>query len=174
MGFFDKLWKKEKTEVPVKNVVSGEQSQGYDPKYPDVCRFIWKNYVPKRGQADNLQGELLREIEKLRWEAQENGNINWDEDFLYFCDFICKTLTQQAIFSEEEKEETVSIMDTINAYGTYAEKANSGEIPYDEIDMCKIAYTEDDLYDRICDKIAWLHIKNPEPMPYKKNEDIGR
>ena len=153
MGFFDKLRKRKST---------------------DVCRYIWKNYVPKSGQADNLQGELLREIEKLRWEAQENGNINWDEDFAYFCGFISNKLSEQSIFSEDEKEEAASIMARLKSYGEYSRKVNDGEIPQDEIDMNRIAYVEDDLYDIICDKIARLHMENPEPMPYEKNKAICR
>ena len=96
-------------------------------KYTDVCRYIWKNYVPEEGQADSLQGELLREIEKLRWEAQENGNINWDEDFAYFCDFISNKLSEQSIFSEDEKEEAASIMARLKSYGEYSRKVNDGE-----------------------------------------------
>lgn len=57
-----------------------------------------ENYVPKSGQADNLQGELLREAEALRCEAQDNGNINWDYDHAYFCDFIRSSLNAQSIF----------------------------------------------------------------------------
>ena len=69
-----------------------------------------KNYVPQAGQADNLQGELLREIEKIRCEAQDNGNINWDDDYSYFCDFISGKLTEQPVFSETEKQEINLIM----------------------------------------------------------------
>lgn len=64
-----------------------------------------KNYVPKKGQANNLQGELLREIEKIRCEAHDNGNKNRDNDYSYFCDFISKRLSEQSIFSVVEKEE---------------------------------------------------------------------
>ena len=46
--------------------------------------MIWRNYVPEAGQSEILQGELLREIEKLREEAQGNGNRNWDGDFSCF------------------------------------------------------------------------------------------
>lgn len=72
----------------------------YEQQYFDECKYIWKNYVPQAGQADNLQGELLREIEKIRCEAQDNGNINWDDDYSYFCDFISGKLTEQPVFSE--------------------------------------------------------------------------
>lgn len=43
---------------------------------------MWKNLVPKSGQADILQGEMLRQAEKLRKEACQNGNINWDDNFV--------------------------------------------------------------------------------------------
>lgn len=174
MGLFDKLRKKEERAPSTKDVLSEESGLEYTPKYLDVCKYIWTNFVPKNGQAGSLQGELLREIEKLRWEAQENGNINWDEDFSYFCDFISKTLTEQTIFSEGEKEETILIMRRLKEYGAYAEKAHNGEIPYEDVDMNKIAYIEDDLYDIICDKIARLHMQSPQPIPYEKNEEIDR
>lgn len=170
MGIFDKLKKsRDKAEAAEET-----KTKRYVRKYPKECSYIWKNYVPERGQADNLQGELLREIEKLRWEAQSNGNINWDEDFAYFCDFISNTLSEQSIFSEAEKEEAASIMNRLKSYGIYAKQANDGEIPYDDIDMYKIAYIEDDLYDIICDKIARLHMENRKPLPYEKNESIYR
>ena len=57
-----------------------------------------------------MQGELLREIEKIRCEAQDNGNINWDDDYSYFCDFISGKLTEQPVFSETEKQEINLIM----------------------------------------------------------------
>ena len=74
-------------------------SEEYEQQYFDECKYIWKNYVPQAGQADNLQGELLREIEKIRCEAQDNGNINWDDDYSYFCDFISRKLTEQPVIS---------------------------------------------------------------------------
>ncbi|MCI9167112.1 MAG: hypothetical protein HFH01_02785 [Dorea sp.] len=177
MGIFDRLRKRKSTAPAEGAGPEGHISEtplGYKQNYTEVCRYIWKNYVPEEGQADNLQGELLREIEKLRWEAQENGNINWDEDFAYFCDFISSTLSEQPIFSDAAKDEAVSIMARLKSYGEYSRKVNDGEIPYDEIDMYRIAYVEDDLYDIICDKIARLHMENPEPVPYEKNEAICR
>jgi ankyrin repeat protein len=48
--------------------------------YLETAKTIWKKLVPKSGQADTIQGELLRAIEKLRDEAQRNGNINYSEN----------------------------------------------------------------------------------------------
>jgi hypothetical protein len=50
-----------------------------EEEYQDLGKFVWRTYVPKRGQATTVQGELLRANEKLRDESQRNGNINWDE-----------------------------------------------------------------------------------------------
>lgn len=169
MGLFDKL-KREKNNLTIGAIIGKE----YEQQYFDECKYIWKNYVPQAGQAHNLQGELLREIEKIRCEAQDNGNINWDDDYSYFCDFISGKLTEQLIFSEVEKQEINLIMAYIKECGTYAQKFYSRKISENNVDMEKIAYVNDNLYDRICDKIGRLHKENGEPMPYEKNDDIVR
>lgn len=169
MGLFDKL-KREKNNLTIGAIIGKE----YEQQYFDECKYIWKNYVPQAGQEHNLQGELLREIEKIRCEAQDNGNINWDDDYFYFCDFISGKLTEQPIFSEVEKQEINLIMAYIKECGTYAQKFYSGKKSENNVDMEKIAYVNDNLYDRICDKIGRLHKENGEPMPYEKNDDIVR
>ena len=40
-------------------------------EYFNVCKEIWTRWVPQRGHAQVLQGELLRQIERLRHEAQK-------------------------------------------------------------------------------------------------------
>lgn len=51
--------------------------RNYKASHIETCKRIWKELVPKRGQADSLQGELLRQDEKLGNEARENGNFNF-------------------------------------------------------------------------------------------------
>lgn len=169
MGIFGKS-KKKFGSITIEDIIS----KSYNQKYFAECKYIWKNYVPKSGQSKNLQGELLREIEKIRCEAQDNGNINWDDDYSYFCDFIRKALLEQSVFSSEEKEEITLIMSYIKECGVYAQKFNSGKISEDDVDMKKIAYTNDNLYDIICDKIGRLQKENPDPIPYEKNHGIKR
>ena len=169
MGIFDKF-KRKSSSLTIEKIIA----EDYNYKYFDECKYIWKNYVPKSGQADNLQGELLREIEEIRCEAQDDGNINWDDDHSYFCDFISKKLLEQSIFSSIEKEEITLIMSYIKECGMYAQKFYCGIIPENEVDMDKIAYTNDNLYDIICDKIGQLQKENSEPIPYEKNNAIKR
>ena len=78
-------------------------SKEFEQQYFEECKHIWQNYVPLKGKSNCLQGELLREIEKIRCEAQDNGNINWDKEFTHFCEFITQNLVNQPIFSENEK-----------------------------------------------------------------------
>ncbi len=169
MGIFDKLRRKN-NDLIIQEIIS----KNYEQNYLDECKYIWKNYIPKEGQANNLQGELLREIEKIRYEAQNNGNVNWDNDYSYFCDYISKRLSEQSIFSAIEKEEITLIMSYIKERGVYAQKFNSGKIPENNVDIEKIAYVNDNLYDIICDKIGQLHKETIKPIPYEKNDKIKR
>lgn len=120
-------------------------------KYFEEAKFLWKNYVPKRGQAETVQGELIRAIEKLRDETQRNGNANWDEGFEIFCQFILDTLCKSGVFDETIQEEIKNDINTLRNY--------------------KIPYLEDDIYERITDHIIeWYH-ENPSPIfkPYNPN-----
>lgn len=128
MGIFDKL-KRKSSSFTIEKIIATDYSQ----KYFDECKYIWENYVPKSGQADNLQGELLREIEEI-------------------------TL----------------IMSYIKECGMYAQKFNSGIIPENEVDIDKIAYTDNNLYDIICDKIGQLQKEHNFPIPYVQNDTIKR
>jgi hypothetical protein len=108
----------------------------------DVARWIWKTLLPKSGQAAFVQAEILRAIEKLRWEAQNNGNINWDDRFEMLVDFIEEKLTSQPCFASGEKQ---SIRDDLKRLRQFT--------PVNEMaDLSQLAqgpYTDDDLYDRL-------------------------
>lgn len=117
---------------------------------------------------------LLRELEKLRCEAQDNGNINWDRDFTYFCTFIKDTLCSKDIYTKEEKDKIAIIMNYIKSCGEYAEQWNHGLISENDMDVDRIAYTNDNLYDIIADAIGYLQFKAARPTPYEKNNTIKR
>ena len=71
-------------------------------EYFNVCKEIWNRWVPQRGYAQVLQGELLRQIERLRYEAQHNENRSWNDDLLYYCDFLRSTLREADCLTPEE------------------------------------------------------------------------
>ena len=119
--------------------------------YIKKANELWETYVPGSGQAATLQGELLREIEALRTEAQENGNINFDEDYAYFCDFILRTLKDA--------------------------RYNRGELSRQELSALHkgrpaLAYLENDLYDVVLEGIVDFCEANPHPLPHRPNPTL--
>jgi len=170
MGLFDRLTNKKENSVSIEGLIN----EPYSQQYFDECKYIWKTHVPERGQASCLQGELLRIIEMIRYEAQDNGNVNWDDDYSYFCDFIARSLSEQPMFSEEEKAEIEAIMQHLKECGQYACAFASGEITENDLDPDRLAYTADNLYDIICDKIGKLQKEHPEPISYRHHGEILR
>lgn len=151
-----------------------ETIYGYKQKYFQESKYIWKTLVPKQGQADNLQGELLRQIEKLRYEAQNNGNINWDDNFEYFCAFINTSLKNELSLSTNQKETVDLIMRKIQKHGQYAHNLNTNKVSDNLFDVMKIAYVDDDIYDFIADCISVVYINHPEPITFTKKEGVYR
>jgi hypothetical protein len=74
-------------------------------KYFEEVKVIWKNHVPKCGQSDTVEGELIRAVERLRHEAHVNGNINWDKGFEMFCEYIWNVLNDDSTFDNQVLEE---------------------------------------------------------------------
>lgn len=146
-------------------------------KYFEEAKYIWKNLVPKNGQANNLQGELLRQLEKLRYEGQNNGNINWDSNFEYFCDFLNLTLCNSEALSDEDKLSVSNALLKIKTFGQIAFSYNNGKISDEEMEEkynFQLAYTDDDLYDVVVDAIAVFYLSYKKPIPYEANPDIWR
>lgn len=124
----------------------------YLPKYRKECKYIWKTYVPKNGKGSNLEGELLRQLEKLRFEAQNNGNINWNKDLSSYCDNIKNTLGKMKLYTKNEKGDICLIMDYLKACGEDAQKFYEGKTSENK------TYVGDDLYDIIADAIGYMEI----------------
>ena len=148
--------------------------RGYEMAHLETCRKIWDEQVPEQGQADSVQGELLRQIEKLRWEALGNGNHNWDDNYAWFCDFLAATLNDSGLFPEGEMERLAGAIGYLKTCGEYARSYLEGEIPDSEANPMLFAYTDDDLYDYIADAVAVFAEKNPAPIPNEKRDFLYR
>lgn len=123
-------------------------------EYIEIGRYIWQNYVPKRGQADTVQGELLRANEKLRDESQRNGNINWDEGHEILANYILDILVDSNDVSNEAKKQLENDIRRVLDY----------EDPY----------TEDDLFDRIEKTIFDWYLYNKIPIHREHNPKLHR
>ncbi len=122
-------------------------------EYLEIGKYIWSNYVPKSGQAETLQGEMLRAIEKLADEAQRNGNINFNPD----CHGIFITLLEEHLLNDKlfDKETLKQIKKDL-----------------DILSVEESPYTEDDLYDRLRERIIDWYLQNKTPVPNPKNPKL--
>jgi len=121
-------------------------------KYPEVARTIWKTLVPPRGQASSVQGELLRAIEKLRDEAQRNGNINYNKSHKKLAGFIRATLAASGIWDAQ----------TITKLKKETKKFEFATKPY----------LEDDTYDFLTDLACEFFIAKPTSIAHQPDPQI--
>ncbi|MBC9932644.1 ankyrin repeat domain-containing protein [Chitinophaga qingshengii] len=121
--------------------------------YFETAKVIWKTLVPKSGQADTVQGELLRAIEKLRDEAQRNGNGNFNKNCHgLLLAFLRRYLTDEHCFDEAVRKEISEDLDKLS--------------------VANRPYTEDDVYDRVTNRIIDWCLKQPELMEHIKDERL--
>lgn len=74
-------------------------------KHKEFLRDLWKTQVPRSGQADTVQGELLRCVARLDDEAQRNGNANYDRGYDRMLRFVERVLLDPAVFDAAEMKE---------------------------------------------------------------------
>ncbi|KML31446.1 hypothetical protein [Priestia aryabhattai] len=124
-------------------------------KYFEQAKKIWTKHVPQNGQSDIVEGELIRAIEKLRWEAQSNGNANWDEGFEMLASYILEILNDNEVFKPDALLEIKSDVNTL---------LTSEYEPY----------LEDDLYDRLADRVIEWHLAKNGPIKRAINPNLYR
>jgi len=125
-----------------------------EDEYRELGRHIWETYVPKRGQATTVQGELLRANEKLRDESQRNGNINWDEGHEILAKFLLDTLAASDILTDHAKAQLRRDVERMLDF----------EHPY----------TGDDLFDRVERTLLDWCAAHPDPVPRASNPALHR
>lgn len=64
---------------------------------------LWETLVPAHGQADTLQGEIIRIVGKLTDQAFRNGNMNWDAEHEQMWRFVGRHLDDRKTFSDGER-----------------------------------------------------------------------
>ncbi|HLW68279.1 MAG TPA: hypothetical protein VKS79_23380 [Gemmataceae bacterium] len=101
-----------------------------------TAQWIWTNLVPKSGQCGTVQGELLRVVEKLSWEANNNGNVNWDNGFEILIDYFEQTVCGDPQISPSMK---ASVREDLNQLRDF-ERPCTGEEPYNRLTSAVVAY----------------------------------
>ena len=125
-----------------------------------VARWIWQNLIPRQGQAETLQGELLRVVERLRWEAQINGNVNWDDGFVRFLDFLGMHLIVEPGFSDERTRAIQADLERLRAFTGVRDDGDEAAFRAD------LPYVEEDLYDRLTDAVVAFARLYPALIPH--------
>lgn len=74
---------------------------------------LWRELVPRSGEAETVQGELVRSLGRLADEALRNGNMNWDRRFVRMCRFAAKTLEEPGVLSSEEVGEAQAAVNEV-------------------------------------------------------------
>ncbi len=118
-------------------------------KYFEEAKAIWKKYVPQNGQSETVEGELIRAIEKLRYEAQNNGNANWDVGFVRFCDYIWDSLNDDVVFKHDELKEIKNDVD--------------------ELRNSVVPVFDDEFYDRIIDRVIEWGLAHNGPIKRERD-----
>ncbi|MFF2163785.1 hypothetical protein ACFVWP_24120 [Streptomyces sp. NPDC058175] len=122
-------------------------------KHAEEAGRIWGTYVPKRGQADTVQGELIRAVEKLRDEAGRNGNINWDDGFERLVLFLQRTLSDPQVFDASAAHEIADDLTQIS----------NPDIP-----------ANDEPFDRLTDRLVEWCRQHPEPVAHPHDPHLHR
>lgn len=137
----------------------------------EPCNKKLAHLIPDEGPADNVYGEVLRQIQCLRTEAQVYANKHWDDEFEYYCEHISEFYKKQSALSGTTVHECLDIIKQIRNSGRTARSFESGQISEQALladyDM-DLAYRYDEGYDRLCNALLMIYEDNPNSTPYIK------
>ena len=74
---------------------------------------FWTDLVPPQGQANTVQGELVRAVAKLKDEAYRNGNQNFGANHRIPCKYVRETMADTEVFDDEEIRSINSSIDGV-------------------------------------------------------------
>jgi hypothetical protein len=100
--------------------------------WQQTIRRLGKELVPLSGEAETLQGELVRCIDNLKDEAARNGWMNWDIGDEESIEVLRRYLQDAAVFSESVRKQIDSALDKVRYAGERG--ADEGVFGYDEIE----------------------------------------
>lgn len=118
---------------------------------------LWGELVPARGQAETVQGELLRCVGKLTDEAYRNGNQNWDENFERMARFVGRTLDDPEVFARGERAQIRRAVEQILANPASPDLSGPGSSYYLLAEQAT----------------KWCE-RRPEPLPRETNPDLRK
>jgi hypothetical protein len=73
-----------------------------ETEWRNEFKCLWRELVPSEGQANTVQGELIRAVGRLKDEAFRNGNQNFGKSHRTLCKYIREIMTDPAVFNRDE------------------------------------------------------------------------
>jgi hypothetical protein len=99
--------------------------------WQETLKRLTKELVPVGGEAETLQGELVRCVGNLADEAHRNGWMNWDVGDEESIDVLRRHLPDRAVFSDEICQHIQKSLDTVRYAGEKG--ADEGVFGYEEL-----------------------------------------
>ena len=136
--------------------------------WQETLRRLGKTLVPLSGEAETLQGELVRCVGNLNDEATRNGWMNWDEGDVESIEVLRRYLPDTDVFSGTVCERIQKALDTVRYAGERG--ADKGMFGYDELTFLAQRVAE------WCIRYGELKYKNPEATwldedPFQETEN---
>ena len=129
-------------------------------RYQQEEKRLWDALVPRSGEADTVQGELLRAIGRLANEWSRNGNINWGEFYRSFVAYLREHLMRPSVFDKPTRDQIDVDLREIEAIG-------EGTAGYS-------AWDEECAYDRVTDRVVEWCRMHPDPIARERDPETDR
>jgi hypothetical protein len=78
---------------------------------------LWDVLVPEEGQANSIQGEILRAVGRLATEDRRNGCVNWDKDYEQLVEFLRAWLPNERVFNAAQRDRIFQDLDAVMLNG---------------------------------------------------------
>jgi hypothetical protein len=129
--------------------------------WQETIQRLAKKLVPLSGDAETLQGELVRCVNNLADEATRNGWMNWDIGDEESIETLRRYLPDAKVFSESVQKEIHSALDKVRYAGEKG--ADEGKLGYEEIEFIARHVAE------WCNRQNELIYKNPKSIWLDEN-----
>lgn len=138
-------------------------------RYQKEYDKLWDALVPQSGQADTIQGELIRAIGRLTSEYERNGNANWDMGFRLYTNFLFKHLRDKSVFTPQTLHQIEADLQAIRYFGSRRRN------PVSEQALEELVYEKgEDAFDRITDRVMQWCQHYPDPIKHAHNPKLKR
>lgn len=136
--------------------------------WQQALRRLGKELVPLSGEAETLQGEVVRCIANLNNEATRNGWMNWDEGDVESVNVLRRYLPDSDVFSDDICRQIHKALDAVCSAGK--REAGKGVFAYEELSFLAQQVAE------WCVFYSELEYKNPEATwldedPFRETRD---